>query len=281
MIPRFIKKAVSKNPALANYLKERYDRFMESPDSANAVGKKRFAVLKEIQKTTKVSVAENIVVDIEGAQFLIQPSPSGTIGLLADSLYESEETEFVKQRIKPTDTVLDIGANFGWYTIFFSKWATKVFAFEPIPSTYEEVRDNVALNQCGNVEVVNKALGDKDGVVDFFLPKTFGGSGGASEHNYFGEKVTIHMTTLDEYAEKHDVRPNFIKADIEGGEFAMLRGGIKTITRFHPDLFLEIEERHTERFGYKPQDIISLLEKIGYRYTKIGPIMFYFHHEKN
>jgi FkbM family methyltransferase len=277
MIPPFIKKAISKNPAVADYLKAKYDGFLESSNSPSVIGRKRLALLSEIQKTVKVSVAENISVDINDLKFFMRPTPSASSILLADPLYEDEETRFVKQKIEKGDTVLDIGANFGWYTVHFARWAAKVYSFEPIPFTYKELKDNIALNGCKNVEMINSAVGDKKGSINFFLPKTFGGSATASEHNYFGEKIAVNMITLDKYAEENDIRPDFIKADIEGGEFEMLQGGIKTLTRFHPDLFLEIEEQHTNRFGYKPRDIISFLERLGYQNTKIGKIMFYFH----
>jgi FkbM family methyltransferase len=277
MVPSFIKKVVSKNPRLANYLKAEYDRFMESPDDPGTMGKKRLDVLLEIQKNIKLSVGEKIAANVDGCRFFIKPGASGTSILLADALYENEETRFVKEKIKPTDIVFDAGANFGWYAIHFSKWAARVISFEPIPATFEELQANIALNQCANVEAINQAVGDKVGDVDFYVPQTRGGSAIASEHNYFGDKVSVKMTTLDDFVASRGIHPDFIKVDIEGGELSFLKGGIKTLAQYHPDLFMEIEERHAERFGYLPEDIFSFLAKLGYQRTQVRPIMFYFH----
>ena len=231
---------------------------------------------RRCRKTVKVSVSDNITVDLDGFKFFIKPSPSATSIFLAKGSCEDAETEFVKNKIRP-ETLFLILARILDGIRSILPMGSQGFSFEPIPSTYHELRENVALNQYANVEATNKAVGAKNGSVEFFLPKTFGGSAIASEHNYFGDQLRSKMTTLDAYVEEQGIRPNFIKADIEGGELGMLQGGDKkTLTRFHPDLFMEIEERHTERFGYKPEDIFSFLEKLGYRRTQVGPIMFYF-----
>ena len=72
--------------------------------------------------------------------------------------YEINETKLVKGLVKPGWTVIDIGANFGWYSIHFSQLvgpSGKVFSFEPIPESYEELNSNMQLNSCQNMKTFN------------------------------------------------------------------------------------------------------------------------------
>jgi FkbM family methyltransferase len=170
--------------------------------------------------------------------------------------------------------VLDAGANFGWYTTHFARYVGeggKVFAFEPIYSTFKELEENIKLNHISNAALINQALGDKKGETSFFVSQEFRGSGGASRYNYYGKRIPVTMTTLDDFADEHHIkRLDFIKADIEGGEFHMLLGGQKTLERFHPRLVFEIQEWHTERFGHKPKAVFDLLAGLGYRAFAMG-----------
>ncbi|MDR3548754.1 MAG: FkbM family methyltransferase [Candidatus Pacebacteria bacterium] len=188
---------------------------------------------------------------------------------------EPEAVDFLKTKVR--GTVFDIGANYGWYSLIFSGWANVVYSFEPIPSTYKELTDNIALNESKNIIALNSALGNRNEDVEFFCPDVARGSAIASEHNYFGKKVKVCMTTLDDFMKKYSISGvDFIKIDVEGGELNMLKGAEKTLRSFHPDLFLEIESRHAERFGYKSADIFNYLASLGYESREQVENMVYF-----
>jgi hypothetical protein len=77
--------------------------------------------------------------------------------------------------------------------------------------------------------------------------------------------VDVPMTTLDTFVVEQSLeRIDFIKCDVEGAELLVFRGAEKTLTRFHPPILLEIEARHTERFGYRPDDLDEFLRSFGY-----------------
>ena len=90
------------------------------------------------------------------------------MGTSRKSLLEREkELGILNQFIKPGDTVLDIGANFGVYTHEFSKLVGsegKVYSFEPIPETYGRLCYCVDKLNLNNVEVFDVALSDRDGL---------------------------------------------------------------------------------------------------------------------
>jgi FkbM family methyltransferase len=279
-VPRSVKTWISKYPRMANFLKSKYDAFFELTSSRylpNVVIKRRASMIEELSaipmQSLVITDATTTLTLKDGTQFFMRPSPSTSTILLYDGTYEAKEMELMMGNVK--GVVFDIGANFGWYTVHFSKHADKVYAFEPI--TYDELQENIALNNCKNVVAVNKAIGDAQRETAFFIPKIFRGSGSASEHNYYGSKVNVSMITLDDYVEEHNIqRVDFIKADIEGGELGMLKGAEKTLRKFHPAMSLEIEEWHTSRFGYQPEDIFSFLKHLGYSQGIKRSDMFYF-----
>jgi hypothetical protein len=79
------------------------------------------------------------------------------------------------------------------------------------------------------------------------------------------------MITLDEYCRVNEVtKIDFIKADIEGAEWLLLKGGKKTIERDRPMLLLEIQEHSTRLFGHEPADVFGWLSEQGYTPYRVG-----------
>jgi FkbM family methyltransferase len=200
---------------------------------------------------------------------VLPQTPSLSVALLAGHSHEPECTRLVDRIVKESWTVVDVGANYGWFAVKFSKRAGRsgrVLAFEPIERTYAELTDNLLLNECNNVTTLKKALGDRSGNVTFCIPEgVCGNMGGAGEKGSGGRQEVVEMARLDDLAELQDLHQvDFIKADIEGGEFGLLHGAEKILDRFHPDLLLEMQLSHTAQFGYAPEEIVHFLGKKGY-----------------
>lgn len=184
-------------------------------------------------------------------------------------IFELKETKFVSDFIKSGQTCIDVGANFGWYTILFSKLVGQmgeVHAFEPLPHTYKVLKKNIHLNGCKNVVINNEALDEKEGQRDLFLPD-IGVSGSFQLHNY-QKKYDVFKclsTTIDAYCSRQNINEvDFIKADIEGAEWLMLKGAINTLKTNIPTLFLEIQRSSTILFGYEPKELFEWLMNLGY-----------------
>lgn len=188
-------------------------------------------------------------------------APTGT--------FEKKETLFASRFIKPGQVCIDAGANFGWYSILFSQLVGpdgQVHSFEPLPHTLEILKCNVGLNESKNITLNNIALDEENCSRDLFLPD-IGVSGSFKLHKYDKnyEKIRCTCQKLDDYCMTNKInRVDFIKADIEGAEFSLLKGGKKILMRDHPVLLIEIQSHSTMLFDYRPVDIFKWLIDLGY-----------------
>jgi FkbM family methyltransferase len=179
---------------------------------------------------------------------------------------EAEEADATRRLVRDGDTVFDIGANMGWYSLtlaaLFKRLA--VHAFEPVPATFARLQKHVALNGLGRrVHLHRFGFSDQRGDFSFFFdPKNSVNASGADLGGK-GRKVRCRLETLDEFARRR--RVDFIKCDVEGGELLVFRGGMKTLARDYPVIFTEMLRKWSAAFGYHPNDIIDLLAKLGYR----------------
>ncbi|MBI1417884.1 MAG: FkbM family methyltransferase [Limimaricola sp.] len=153
-----------------------------------------------------------------------------------------KEMFFVKSVIRSRRRFLDIGANIGVYTYYFSRYFSDVNSFEPI----SEITSRISALDRRNVTVHNVALSNAKGVLDFFIPIDKGAlvTGLASleprEPPFEIRRIEVH--TIDSY-KFTDV--DLIKIDVEGHEYHVIEGALETIGRNKPILIVEIEQRHT------------------------------------
>ena len=182
--------------------------------------------------------------------------------------YEKKELDFVLKLIDSDYTVFDIGANFGWYSLIIANRfpKCKIYAFEPIPTTFSYLKKNVALNKFFNININDFGFSDQEQEIPFYYYP--GGSVNASAANLVNadsvEKINCHVKKLDDYVEKNNTGLDFIKCDIEGAELFAFKGGVNVITKFKPIIFTEMLRKWSEKFNYHPNDIIKLLGGIGY-----------------
>ena len=165
-------------------------------------------------------------------------------------------------------TIFDIGANIGWYTLNFARISDSinVYAFEPIPRTYQYLKKHLQLNNITNVSDFNIGFSDTVEKITFYWTKEEHGS--ASMRNIQKRskinKVKCNVTTFDYFMKDRQTTIDLIKCDVEGAELLVLRGGIETLNKCKPIIFSEMLRKWSKEFGYHPDDIIHLLADIGY-----------------
>lgn len=185
--------------------------------------------------------------------------------------YEPEDESMTYLLVQNGDTILDIGANIGWYTINLAKRFpnSKIYSFEPIPPTFELLTKNVQRNKLDNVTLIHSGLSDKEEKKDLYYFR--GGSSVASIVNFVNnpnaQKVTCKFNTIDRLVSELNISSvNFIKCDVEGSELLVLSGAKVTIEKFKPIILLEVYEGQCQMCGYTAMDLINLLKSWGYEY---------------
>lgn len=183
--------------------------------------------------------------------------------------YENTELTFVKNHLKKGDYVIDIGANIGLYALFCSKYVGqegKVYAFEALPKNFNLFQKNVALNSVKNVQLENLAIFNTQGTLEIFTNTEEANQGMASSYmKDFSEKISIPALTLDAYVEEHKIEKiDFIKMDIEGGEFPALQGMRNTLQKFKPTLLLEVDAEILKNTPFTEEEILNFLAKLNY-----------------
>ncbi|MEO5944545.1 MAG: FkbM family methyltransferase [Ferruginibacter sp.] len=154
---------------------------------------------------------------------------------------------FDKKFIREGDTVLDIGANLGYYTLLFAKWvgqSGKVYAVEPVKDFAETIK--WASKRFNNIELYNYALGEKEQDVILATPDNFGYLRTGLAHVIEGdEKNEKHEFSFKAQMKKGSVlfanipKLDFIKCDIEGYEEIVLPEMNLVIMKFKPPIQLE------------------------------------------
>jgi FkbM family methyltransferase len=153
------------------------------------------------------------------------------------------------------DLVMDIGANTGLYSLLTSAKApgARVFAFEPHPPTAARLRRNIGLNGAGRVEVIESAVGDREGQITLYVPEDDRICLVSSVDRAFAESwrsilrsgpfkaCTLPQTTIDAFVASRELgRVDLIKVDVESHELAVLRGAEQTLLKDHPSILCEV-----------------------------------------
>jgi FkbM family methyltransferase len=206
-----------------------------------------------------------------GLRFIVDPRDLRTtpVETLNFGRYEGDEGDMMLSLIADGDVVFDVGANVGYYAMRIARERPRctVHAFEPIPDTYRALQNHLSLNAISTVVAHQLGLSDRAGdLVFFYYPE---GSGNASMANLTGnsgaQRIRSRVDTLDAVVDRLATHVDFIKCDVEGAELFALRGGMASLSRDHPALFVELLRKWSAPFGYHPNEVLDLLRDLGYQ----------------
>lgn len=174
----------------------------------------------------------------------------------------------LREILRPGDVALDVGANVGLYTVLLAKAVGpngSVIACEPARLIAEHLKENLELNGFDNVRVFQKALGEAPGRARLYASTVIGNSS-LAEAQGSGEAEDVEVIEGDYLIASESLPiPRAVKIDVEGFEYAVLRGLQQTISdkacqlvacEVHPSLLPK---------GVEPDDIRCLLESCGFR----------------
>lgn len=200
--------------------------------------------------------------------------------------HEFRESLWLMRFLRPGAIVADIGANIGWFTVLVARAVGelgRVYAFEPGACALAQLRQNVAINNLGNVAVIPLAVAESAGQVT--LTSADGASGmGSIVHNPYSDLQlralrnvvveTVEQRTLDELSEQHGVeRFDLVKIDVEGAEYRVLAGMRDLLKRGAVGaILLEVNEERLQLQGVSVEEVFQLFRE--YRYTLFIPSFF-------
>jgi FkbM family methyltransferase len=222
----------------------------------------------------------NFKVDLDQDQFQV----SHTGEWLENSLfwkgisgYEPISFELWKNACRSSQTILDIGANTGLYSLIAKTInpSSQVYAFEPLPSFNQALKENIRLNHY-DIQVIDQAVSNFIGTAEFYVPQRGQGNLYSSslslEHYENHQKSTpivhqVQVTTLDTFVEEQGIQSvDLVKIDAEGQDANVLKGFVNSMQRFHPDFIVEVQ---SDEIG---QEIQTLLPPDQYLYFNIDEV---------
>ena len=199
-----------------------------------------------------------------------QSGPRDAIGhlLFLDGLrnWERETTPVFRNLLKTSRCFLDVGANFGVYTLIGCSLNPdlQVVAVEPVPAISAALRENVRCNGFENrVTVLQAAASKEEGSLPFHESDepTMGSLNVAGYGGYSGKLIQVRVVTLDSLNSKADL----IKIDVEGFEDVVLEGAEELLSAGRPRIILEANlDGPYER-------VTQILRRHGYRFQHLTP----------
>jgi len=221
-------------------------------------GLTKYSVIRKIKNYAYENFKLKII-EINGNKIFLDKDDS--LRLSINQVWEPIETDLVKKEVKKGYTVIDIGANIGYYTLLFAKLVGKegkVYAFEPEPNNLHLLKKNIEINNYHNVIIEQKAVSDTTKNVNLFTAKQ-----GIGEHrinfSWFGNNgIEVKAIKLDNYIKE---KIDFIKIDIEGAEYNALLG-MKKILESNKDIKILVEygKSQLNEFGVNEDDFFNFLE---------------------
>jgi FkbM family methyltransferase len=212
-----------------------------------------------------------VCVEAHGHKLFLDPRDLGMARafLLFRGQWEETETGLFCSLVKEGMTVVDVGANVGYYTLLAARLvgnSGRVFSFEPSPENFALLKRNVEANGYDNVVLVPKAVSDASGTAKLSLDRSSSGGHGLSDFRGGPDTVEVETVSLDEYFAGRGHRVDLLKVDAEGAEMAIFRGMQRVVAQSsHLVLLTEFFPRAIRSFGHRPEDYVRQLAGCGFR----------------
>jgi FkbM family methyltransferase len=165
--------------------------------------------------------------------------------------------------------IVDIGAQSGLYSLYAKYLPFSTFySFEPFPTSFKLLQDNLALNKLTNVKTYNVALSDTEGTLTLNTSESHNGlhTIGKNPIRFSDIKpIQVESTTLDNMFFKKDIPVHYIKIDTEGAEYFILKGGEETIKKYKPVIQLEWNYINMEQCDVTKEMMEELIKNFGYK----------------
>lgn len=193
---------------------------------------RRFAIARAYLRLVGAAGRLDFIDDVQGHQMYLDDKDS--LGLSVSHITEPTETRLFQRELRPGQTVIDVGANIGYYSLLFARavGATgRVYAFEPDPTNFAILRQNIDINGYQNITAVRKAAWSSDATLRLYLSAQNRGDHQAYASGEDRPTVEIEAIRLDSFFSTVDRPIDWIKMDIQGAEYHALQGMTQILRR--------------------------------------------------
>ncbi len=195
--------------------------------------------------------------------------------LFVFGVYEPDVGWMGRRLLRPGDTVVDVGACFGYHSLDFAARVApggRLYAFEPQAGVFALLQQNLRANSLANVQAECMALSDGDGALELhcFPDLDVGYASITNRGRRDARTITCRAQTLDSYLKQHHIPDvTLLKLDVEGAELLVLRGASTLLGSPRPPMWIiEINRETAAAAGYRPEDLLCLLHSYGYTFYR-------------
>jgi len=187
------------------------------------------------------------------------------ISLTRNQRYDAETRLILERYLKPGSHCIDIGCHKGEILDLMLKMAPegRKFGFEPIPELYQALVLKYKSDSLTSISPI--ALFNKQGETSFQHVLNAPAYSGIKKRKYDGKQVQINQITVEtdllDNLIPEDILVGLIKIDVEGAEFPVMQGGVKTISRSQPIIIFEFGMGAAEFYGSKPGALYQFLNQ--------------------
>ncbi|WP_405778393.1 FkbM family methyltransferase [Streptomyces sp. NBC_00859] len=213
-----------------------------------------------------------------GARFALDTQDLIQRYLYMFGVWEPNMTHWLRSRLRPGDTFVDVGANIGYFSVLASRLVGgdgQVVAVEASPVFHRRLLQHARLNECDNIRAVNTAVADTRKLLTFIL---------ASSHNMGANSIVPYDGTAESTFDMEALplaevlRPEeittarVIKVDVEGAEGSVIRGLLPVLDRLRPDaeITVEVTPSRMEQVGDCVDELLDAMRQRGFHVYRLA-----------
>ncbi|MGS2589022.1 FkbM family methyltransferase [Streptomyces hebeiensis] len=213
-----------------------------------------------------------------GARFAVDTQDLIQRYLYLFGIWEPHMTRWLRTRLRPGDTFVDVGANIGYFSVLASRLVGadgQVVAVEASPTFHERLSQHLRLNDCRNVRALNAAVSDSRKTLTFVLASS-ANMGANSIVPYDGpaeSSFDIEARPLADLLDPAEIaRARVIKIDVEGAEGAVVRGMAAMLDQLRPDaeISVEVTPDRMALLGDSVEELLTTMRSHGFHVYRLA-----------
>jgi hypothetical protein len=207
-----------------------------------------------------------VTINFQGIDLLMNTDSRGIEPTIISGSWEINEIKLFRKKIINCDSLIDVGANVGIYSLLGLKVnpsLKNLIAIEPHPETYQILRQNLSIHLMSNVKLhtINKGASELSGFAELTntdIPAATRLKNFSTNGSNYNRVEVINLDSLIEFFSQNSKL--FIKIDVEGLEPSIICGGQKLITKFHPKILFELSSQNLKISNDSIENAAKVLE---------------------